>query len=112
MTIFSYKCLIVLSSCHHLSPPKQPFRLVVRVAGVTNSNLIGDVSVHVPISFVRRLAMYIQLEQDVVTPQFLQAIKAAIEIASELPRDQQNELAQLLLDEITDWKWEGTPEFR
>ena len=56
--------------------------------------------------------MYIQLEQDVVTPQFLRAIRAAIKIASELPRDQQNELAQLLLDEITDWKWEGTPEFR
>jgi hypothetical protein len=56
--------------------------------------------------------MYIQLEQDVVTPQFLQAIREAIKIASELPRDQQNELAQLLLDEITDWKWESTPEFR
>jgi len=56
--------------------------------------------------------MYIRLEQDVVTPQFLQAIKAAIRIASELPGNQQDELAQLLLEEITDWEWEGTPEFR
>jgi len=52
--------------------------------------------------------MYIQLEQDMVTPQFLQAIN----IASELPEDLQSELAQLLLEDITDWKWESTPEFR
>ncbi|HWS83112.1 MAG TPA: hypothetical protein VN207_02515 [Ktedonobacteraceae bacterium] len=56
--------------------------------------------------------MYLRLEQDIVTPQFLQAIKAAIKIASELPGDRQNELAQLLLEEITDWEWESTPEFR
>ena len=57
-------------------------------------------------------ASYVHPTRAVVTPQFLQAIKAAIKIASELPGDQQNELAQLLLEEITDWEWEGTPEFR
>lgn len=56
--------------------------------------------------------MYIQLEQNVITPQFLQAIKTAISLASELPADQQNELAQLLLDEMGDWHWESTPDFR
>jgi hypothetical protein len=56
--------------------------------------------------------MYIQLEQNVVTPQFLQAINTAIKIASELPEDQQNELAQLLLEEMADWHWESTPELR
>ena len=74
----------------------------------------GDANHRVP-SFLcedRGIAMYIQLEQDIVTPQFLQAIREAILIASGLSRDQQNELAQLLLDEITDWKWESTPDFR
>jgi hypothetical protein len=52
--------------------------------------------------------MYIQLEQDSLTPQFLQAIK----LVSDLPKEQQNELAQLLLEEIADLEWEDSPELR
>jgi hypothetical protein len=63
------------------------------------------------IIYERMLVMYIQLERDIVTPQFLQAIEAAVKIASELPGNVQNEFAQFLLDEMADWRWESTPEF-
>jgi hypothetical protein len=52
--------------------------------------------------------VYIQLEQGSITPQFLQAIK----LVSELPKEQQNELAQLLLEEIADLEWEDSSELR
>jgi hypothetical protein len=53
-------------------------------------------------------AVSIQLEQSEITPEFLQATK----LVAELPHEQQNELAQLLLEEIADLAWESSPEFR
>jgi len=52
--------------------------------------------------------MYIQLEQGDITPQFLRAIK----MVSELPKEQQDELAQNLLEDIADLEWEDSPELR
>jgi hypothetical protein len=52
--------------------------------------------------------MPIQLEEDSISPRLLQAIG----IASELPQDEQDELAQLILEEIADRKWEESPELR
>jgi hypothetical protein len=55
---------------------------------------------------IRRSAMHLQLEQSNIMPQFLQAIK----MVSELPKERQDELAQLLLEEIADLEWEDSPE--
>jgi hypothetical protein len=52
--------------------------------------------------------MSLQLEQDNISPRLLQAI----EMASELPKDEQDELAQFILEEIADRKWEESPELR
>ena len=50
--------------------------------------------------------MYIQLEQGEITPRFLQVIK----MVSGLPKERQDELAQDILEEITDLEWENSPE--
>jgi hypothetical protein len=52
--------------------------------------------------------MSVQLEQGNISPRLLQAI----EVASELPKDEQDELAQFILEEIADRKWEESPELR
>jgi hypothetical protein len=52
--------------------------------------------------------MSVQLEQGNISLRLLQAI----EMASELPKDEQDELAQFILEEIADRKWEESPELR
>ena len=52
--------------------------------------------------------MSLQLKQDSISPRLLQAI----EIASKLPKDEQDELAQFILEEIADRKWDESPDLR